>query len=386
MIQNTIDNSASPQLYIGVMSGTSLDGIDICAARMQPQIELVAADHYPLPQNLKNNLLDLIENPDCSNIKKIGSLDMAFGTCFADAINEFIANHKINRKQIHAIGSHGQTFWHQPTGAYPFSWQIGDPSTIAYKTQCNVIADFRNADIAAGGQGAPLVPAFHAQLFQDATQTRAIINIGGIANITVLPPKHSSQTITAFDTGPGNTLIDYHARIAGWGNFDAEGQSARKGTILPKLLDHFMSDPFFQMPPPKSTGREYFNMRWVTDQIGALHNFNPYDLQATLTEITAKNIAIAIQNWGHNPQEMIICGGGVHNKYLMERLRSLKPEITIVSSDHYGVSPDWIEALAFSWLAYRAIQGQPGTIPSATGALKPVITGALYQPPPSSFD
>jgi anhydro-N-acetylmuramic acid kinase len=274
---------------------------------------------------------------------------------------------------ITAIGSHGQTVRHRPDAAHPFTWQIGDPNRIAEITGIDTVADFRRRDMAARGQGAPLVPPFHEALFRVANETRVVLNVGGISNVTVLPAA-ADEPITGFDTGPGNCLMDAWCLAETGEAFDRDGQWARRGKPVEALLEALGRDPYFSRPPPKSTGREYFNLQWLE---GSLAGADPADVQRSLLELTAASVVAAIGQWAENSERIIVCGGGRLNGLLMERLSSLS-SIPVETSEMHGFDGDAMEAAAFAWLAARHLDGLPGNAPAVTGADGPRVLGSLY--------
>jgi anhydro-N-acetylmuramic acid kinase len=312
-------------------------------------------------------------------IERLGELDMALGELFAAAANALIKKAGLDTKDIRAIGCHGQTLRHRPRAAHPFTLQIGNPSVIAERTGITTVADFRARDMAAGGQGAPMVPVFHHQMFHSSRYNRAIVNIGGIANVTSLPAE-ASQPVTGFDTGPGNTLLDqwihrHHARA-----HDEAGQWAASGRAARELLEMLLADPYFSSPPPKSTGREHFNLEWLQAQLKKMPAPpSADDVQATLLQLTAQSIARAIREFLPQTTEAYVCGGGAHNRALMAALAQNLPGMTVTTTDKLGLPPDWVEAAAFAWLAHQTLEGLPGNLPSVTGAKRAVVLGGIYK-------
>jgi len=378
MIKHTSTHS---KYFIGLMSGTSLDGVDAVLVEFsKDQINLVASHNHSIPENLRSLLLHCTQPNWKGSLVEIGTLSQRLGHLFADASNTLINKSNFDKNQITAIGSHGQTLWHQPLDDFPFSMQLGDANIIAEKTGISTVADFRNRDIAAGGQGAPLVPAFHKSLFADKTKHRVLLNIGGIANITVLPSDDNlSEKTLGYDTGPGNGLIDAwvskHPNVTSAKN----GVWGRSGDIIPTVLRLLLEDRYFDLPPPKSTGKEVFNLSWLETRLGDLiTQYKPEDIQATLTELTAKSIANEIKQNAPKSEELFVCGGGIHNSFLQERLKHHLPDIAIESSKALGVDPDWMEAIAFAWLAKRTIDGKSANLPSVTGANGYRVLGAVY--------
>lgn len=363
-------------LYLGLMSGTSADGIDAAVVDFsQTQPRLIATHYDPYSPTLRKKILDLCESGE-NEIERLAELDVLLGKQFAHAANTLLKNQAISFKDIKAIGSHGQTIRHYPHRQ--FTLQIGDPNIIAAETGITTIADFRRKDLAYGGQGAPLVPAFHQTIFLSEKINRVIVNIGGIANITLLAC-NVREAIIGFDTGPGNTLLDAWIQFHLKQPHDKDGAWATQGTVQPDLLERLLADHYFQLAPPKSTGREYFNLLWLQKQLDELGvKISPADVQATLAELTARTILMSIRKYRFDC-EILVCGGGVHNHFLMQRLQQLaEPQFTVTSTDKYGVDPDWVEAMAFAWLARQTMQKKTGNLPSVTGAKQAVVLGGVY--------
>ena len=363
--------------YIGLISGTSMDGIDAVVASFgEASIDLRATVNYSYPRQLRDDLAHAIRNPSACSVDDVGSLDRRIGECFRDAALEVIGKAGMSATDIRAIGSHGQTLRHEPDAPHPFSLQIGDPATIASGTGITTVADFRRADIAAGGQGAPLVPPFHEWLFAEGDSDRVILNIGGIANVTILSA--GEKPVTGFDTGPGNTLMDQWMRTQRQEPFDRDGAWAASGTVIETLLEKLLACDYFGRQPPKSTGLEAFNLDWL-----ALHNTandDPGDVQATLCELTARTVADAITRHAPATKAVFVCGGGAHNSELLARLSRNLPATTIETTAVAGLDPDWVEAAAFAWLAMCRIEGEHGNLPSVTGAGRKVMLGAIHSP------
>lgn len=366
------------QLYIGLMSGTSLDGIDAVLVSFAPaRSQLLFTHHQPLPDALKQALTRLTR-PGPNEIETLIYADVEMGRCSAQAVQALLDKSPYTADKIVAIGSHGQTIRHQPHGLYPSSLQIGDPNIIAEQTGITTVGDFRRRDIACSGQGAPLVPAFHADVFHHPQKNRLALNIGGIANITLIP-SDLKKPVTGFDTGPGNTLMDnWIYKHQGLG-CDTEGQWAAQGKIQEQILRTLLEDPYFSKRPPKSTGREYFHLDWLYQLVPGLDQENPADIQATLCELTAVTIAQNIQNFASGAHEVLVSGGGAHNKFLMERIKSNLTDLDVNTSDICGIPVDWVEAVAFAWLARQTIEGLPGNLPAVTGAHKAAILGGIYR-------
>lgn len=366
--------------YIGLMSGTSVDGIDaaLVAITEDEHTSLIAAHRHALPTKVREKIQSLVV-PGDNELERAGELDVALGELCAEAVKTLLAKAGLSARKIHAIGSHGQTLRHHPAANHPFSLQIGDPAVITERTGITTVADFRPRDLAAGGQGAPLAPAFHRAAFHAAGKDRVIVNIGGIANLSRLPAT-AAVNVYGFDTGPGNTLLD------GWVNrhldrrYDRAGAWAASGKVVNELLAKLLADPYFERPPPKSTGREYFNLAWL-DRVLHKHGVSlpPDDVQATLTRLTADSIVQAIHTHIPAADEIYICGGGVHNALLMTQLRAQLDPVPVFTTEVLGIPPDWVEAAAFAWLAYRTLHGKAGNLPSATGAKREVILGGIWQ-------
>lgn len=362
------------QLYIGVMSGTSLDGIDLVAISFAP-LQLHAQLSVDFPIELRLSLLELTQTGD-HEIEKMGRADVAYAHVVANAVNHIITKFQLNRTDIIAIGSHGQTIRHRPEAG--FSLQIGDPNLIAELTGLTVVADFRRRDLAAGGQGAPLVPAFHQAVFQHDNINRIILNLGGIANISVLPAGQL-DAVYGFDTGPANLLLDAWCQLHIAQPFDQDGTWAAQGTVDIALLHTLLSHDYFQLVAPKSTGREDFHLTWLQQQIATLNVLvQPVDVQATLVRLTAQSIAHAIQQTGLTSGELYVCGGGAYNQTLWLELVTLLPNWSIHSTTTLGLAPTWVEAAAFAWLAQRRLQQQSGNLPRVTGAHGNRVLGAIY--------
>jgi anhydro-N-acetylmuramic acid kinase len=364
-----------PEHYIGLISGTSMDGVDTVLARFEDdRLALVASHIHPYPPELRGLLKAAILQPEAVGLDQLGTLDRWVGECFRDAALDLISSSGVDRVAIAAIGSHGQTLRHQPNSAHPFSLQIGDAATIAEGTGITTVSDFRRADIAAGGQGAPLVPPFHDWLMGPKDKHRVVLNIGGVANITVLPTVDAP--VVGFDTGPGNTLLDAWISTQRGSPYDRSGLWAADGKVNARLLSELLNDAYFDLPPPKSTGFEYFNLEWLEGF--DISQEKPVDIQATLSELTATSVAKAIREHAALTEEVYVCGGGAHNADLLSRLRSHLPETTIRSTADIGLDPDWVEAAAFAWLAMKAMKKQTGNLPSVTGARHKKVLGAIH--------
>lgn len=368
-------------IYIGVMTGTSMDGIDIVAASFEP-LKLHATLTIPFDTELKDELMSLTL-PGDNEIDRMGKADVTLARKIAKGINQLIKKNNLDRKTIKAIGSHGQTIRHRPQDG--FTLQLGDPNLITEITKIPVVSDFRRRDLAAGGQGAPLVPAFHQAIFQHETRDRVILNLGGIANISILPANQSQ--ISGFDTGPGNILMDGWCRRYTGQPYDENGNWAANGTPIRALLDRLYSHDFFGKKPPKSTGREEFNLDWLDEQIIDWRNDAEYEeiddlpenIQATLAKLTVRAIQKAIYRSGIQDGEVYVCGGGAYNSFILEQLRwrLRKHEWTVQTTDVIGISPTWVESTAFAWLAMLFVTQQTGNLPAVTGADATRILGTI---------
>ena len=368
----------SKEYYIGLMSGTSVDGIDAGIYDLsgrQPQV--IDFYYQPYPAEIKQKIHSLCKNYQSISLCDYGELDTQLGLLYAEACLNLIRQAQVSAKDIKAIGSHGQTLYHSPNSGLPFTIQIGDANIISQKTGITTIADFRRRDIAAGGQGAPLVPAFHRAQFQTDKENRVIVNIGGIANLSILAKDKTSNTI-GFDTGPGNTLMDYWISAHKDSSYDNNGEWAATGQVQTELLKLLKDDPYFSALPPKSTGTEYFSTDWLTKKLASLPAFMPEDVQRTLCQLTAETIAEAIQQSAPETEQVFLCGGGTHNQTLFKALEQ-QIKAPVASTETQGVHPDQVESMAFAWLAKRTLQGLTGNLPDVTGAKEAVILGGIYQ-------
>lgn len=360
------------ELYIGLISGTSADGIDAALVDFaQTKPRLVAHHYAAYTPDLQKTILALSQ-PGHDEINRLGKLDGLLGKAFADATNALLHKAAILPNQVSAIGSHGQTIRHHPN--LGFTLQIADPNIIATDTGITTVADFRRRDMAHGGQGAPLVPAFHKTVLATSEHDRAVINIGGVANITFLPC-NPTKSILGFDTGPGNNLMDAWIQLHRQESHDKNGAWAATGKVSNILLQYLLQDPYFKLLPPKSTGPEYFNIAWLQQYLS--NDFKPEDVQATLAECTAISIVNAVKCL-MNHGELLVCGGGVHNQYLMQRLQQLAQPLQVHSTEDFGIHPDWMEAMAFAWLAKQTMDKKPSNVTHVTGAKKATILGGVY--------
>ncbi len=362
-------------LYIGLISGTSMDGIDAALIEIgDEKIYTIATRFVSFDDDLVTDLDDVVSSTDGASLDDLGQLDTRIGQSFATAALDLIDQAGIKSDDVRAIGSHGQTIRHRPDLAYPFTMQIGDPNVIATQTSIATVADFRRRDVALGGEGAPLLPVFHSAVFGTPEEDRLIVNIGGIANITRLL---RGQPVTGYDTGPGNILLDGWILEHRTQALDVDGAWAASGTVDDALLKKMKSDTYFARNPPKSTGREYFNQAWVNHVIERLGSpVADADVQSTLAELTVSTIADAAAE--HGAAKVFLCGGGVHNRHLMARLEARLGGRTPESTAVLGVDPDFVEAAAFAWLAARTLGAQSGNLPAVTGAREKAVLGAIY--------
>lgn len=364
-------------LYIGVMSGTSMDGVDAALCEFDGLIfrKLLSTHTIQYEAALRERLLHLQRHDDALTLRQFIELDQGVAKTFAAAVRELLTQAHAQPSQITAIGSHGQTVFHDPI-TLGSSLQLGNPSLISAHTRIDTVADFRRKDMALGGHGAPLVPAFHEAIFGSRNEMRCAVNIGGIANITVLPCDETP--VRGFDTGPGNGLMDeWAARHLGQ-PFDSNGAFAASGALNQSLLDALLADAYFAQPPPKSTGRGDFHLDWLAQRFPALPQLPAADVQRTLCELTARSIVDAISLHAANTKRIIVCGGGSKNGFLMQRLAELSGKSVSVSDD-YGLSSNWVEAAAFAWLAMRSINHLPGNLPAVTGASSLSILGGIFR-------
>ena len=366
------------ELFIGLMSGTSLDGVDGVLAEFHDDHCRVLAHHaVEMPPALKQELLAL--NTDGPNeLHRAALAANALVHLYAQTVEALLSAAHTPRTAITAIGAHGQTVRHQPrlhdgTG---YTWQLNNPALLAELTNINVVADFRSRDIAAGGQGAPLVPAFHQGVFGHPNQTVAVLNVGGIANLSVL---HASGDVIGFDCGPGNALMDHWCQRHTGAPYDAAGQWAAQGQVIGALLAQLMQEPFLHQAPPKSTGRDLFHPDWLAAHLAKFPNASPVDVQATLTALTAQACANDVLRHAPDAKELIVCGGGALNLHLMQGLQQALPDLHVCTSDAHGMPALQVEAAAFAWLAHQAMHGLTGNLPKATGAKGARILGGIYK-------
>ncbi|MFC3552380.1 anhydro-N-acetylmuramic acid kinase [Lysobacter cavernae] len=372
-------------LFVGLISGTSADGIDAALVRFDdagvavaPQCELLLGRTYPWQDALRTRLVELGQGGDARSLEELGTLDVQVAEAFAEATRQLLDEAGVAPAQVRAIGSHGQTVRHRPDGArhdgqHPFTWQLGDGNVIAERSGIATVADFRRRDVAAGGHGAPLLPALHATLLHSAAEDRAVLNLGGIANVTLLP---ATGAVRGFDTGPANCLMDAWCLRHTGRAFDADGAFAAQGRLDAELLARLLDEPWFVLPPPKSTGREQFHLDWLQARLRG--GEAPADVQATLLELSAVTVADALRAQQPQTRRVLACGGGVRNARLLERIAAQWPETVLESTARYGVDPDFVEAMGFAWLARQTLAGLPGNLPSVTGARGPRVLGAVY--------
>jgi anhydro-N-acetylmuramic acid kinase len=363
------------QLFLGMISGTSMDAIDAALVDFSAApLQVVATSATAWDAALKRRVAALIDSADQVALDEIGQIDVEIGRAFARAANALLGKAGISASQLAAIGSHGQTLRHRPDLSAPFSWQIGDPNVIAEMTGATVVADFRRRDVAAGGQGAPLLPVFHDQVFRSDNEDRVIVNLGGIANITIL--KRGAE-VTGFDTGPANRLLDAWISLHQGADFDADGAWAAQGTVDDVLLEQLLEEPYLALAPPKSTGRELFNLLWLQSKLGRITR-EPKDVQATLQQYTAVSVADAARNYAPGAS-LYICGGGAHNAALLTSLATLCAPNRVASTQALGLDPDYVEAIAFAWFAKRTLEGRTSSAGSVTGATGARILGGIYR-------
>jgi anhydro-N-acetylmuramic acid kinase len=364
------------ELYLGLMSGTSMDGIDavLCEFRGRHFRRVVATHSAQYAPSLRRKLLRVARERQALDPLQFCAFDQDVARAFARAARGVLGKAPAAARRIRAIGSHGQTVFHEPEAK--FSLQLGDPNLIAALTGFATVADFRRKDLALGGQGAPLVPGFHHAVFA-SREPRCVVNIGGIANITVLPGADEKR-VRGFDTGPGNALMDEWAATHGRGAFDRGGRWAATAGVDDVMLRALLSDPYFSRTPPKSTGRGSFNLGWALGRFPRLRRLPPAQVQRTLLELTAHTVAEAITAHARASRRVLVCGGGVHNTALMRRLRALLAPRPVLSTAVLGLDPAHVEGAAFAWLAMRALHGLPGNLPAVTGASAPAVLGAIY--------
>lgn len=369
--------------YMGLMSGTSLDGVDgvlVDFSGSAPRV--VLAESEPFAPAFQAELLAL-NTAGHNELHRAALAANQLAAAYARVVNTLLnraAALGIPRSQVVAAGAHGQTVRHQPPGAGPageaYTLQLNNPALLAELTGLDVVADFRSRDVAAGGQGAPLVPAFHQGFFGRRGATVSVLNLGGISNLSILPP--DGKAVTGFDCGPGNALMDAWCQQHTGQAFDAGGRWAARGRLVPALLARLLDEPYFSLAPPKSTGRDLFSLAWLADKLAPFGRERPEDIQNTLTEFTASSCAAGVNSYGKESEALIVCGGGAYNQHLMQRLQAALPQLRVSPSDQHGLPPLQVEAAAFAWLARQAMQRQAGNLPGVTGAAGPRVLGAIY--------
>lgn len=364
------------ELVIGMHSGSSLDGVDAVLVNFNDgSMDILHAVCTPYPAAIKTTLEQLLETgaPPTQGTSRL--LDENLAYFFARLAQNLVREAGLEMLDIRAIGSHGQNVWHQPCGETPLTIQLGRGDLIARNTGTTVVNDFRSADIEAGGQGAPLAPLLHRSLFYNDKENRAVVDLGGIANLTILP---ATGEVGSHDCGPGNCLMDGWIRRQLQKDYDDGGRWAAKGEVDPELLSRMLADPYFKLPPPGSTGLEYFSLSWLDQKLGD----NPplaIDIQSTLAELCAQSIALSLAQAGL-PDRLLVCGGGVHNLHLMKAIAKVLPDVVLESTARYGTDPDWVEALLFAWLARERIACRPQETMPVTGANNPVLLGEIHEP------
>ncbi|WP_045757625.1 anhydro-N-acetylmuramic acid kinase [Xanthomonas albilineans] len=369
-------NVPDAHLFLGLMSGTSADGIDAALVRFNAagRAQLCLGRTYAWAPRQRAALIALGEGGNIASLDALGQLDAEVAIAFADATRRLLDEAGVAPAMVRAIGSHGQTVRHRPLADPAFTWQLGDGNRIAELTGIATVCDFRRRDVAAGGHGAPLMPAFHAAMLGATHEDRAVLNLGGIGNLTLLP---AHGQVRGFDTGPANALLDAWCQRHLDQPYDAGGVFAASGQIDADLLQRLLGDPWFALAPPKSTGREHFHLRWLEAHLDTTA-LMPATVQATLLELTATTIADALLAQQPATQQLLVCGGGVHNPLLLARLQAHLPGMEVASTQSLGLDPDYVEAMGFAWLARQTLAGLPGNLPSVSGARGPRILGAIH--------
>ena len=364
-------------LFIGLISGTSMDAVDAALVAFDGAgIATIATHSAPIPGDLKLELHALAQDPSGAAIR-FWNADARLGSVFAGAVRELLDLATVDSRRVTAIGSHGQTVYHAPGASVPLTVQLGDPSIIAERTGITTVADFRRRDIAAGGEGAPLATAFHRAVFSAPGAERGILNLGGIANLSVLAADPGRPAL-GFDTGPGNTLLDAFVRTWFGADMDRDAALASEGEVDPSLLAALLAEPYFGREPPKSTGRELFNAAWLDARLAAHAEAGPHDVLRTLCELTVETAAAAVERFAPRTRELYLCGGGAHNPIIASRLAERAAPISVDTTARLGIHPDWVEAAAFAWLAMRTLAGESGNAPAVTGASREAVLGGIY--------
>jgi len=367
-------------IYLGLISGTSMDGVDAVAAHFDGTrfLQVIAATQVDYAPELRQQLLRIAREHSALTAREWCAVDATVADVFAAAARQLIEAHQLRRQDVAAIGSHGQTLFHDASAEPRLTLQLGDANRIAAQTGITTVADFRRRDLALGGQGAPLTPAFHHALFATDSEPRAVLNLGGIANITLLPDADAAK-VRGFDTGPANGLLDEWALLQLQTPFDEAGCFASSGTVQNELLQALLDEPYFALAPPKSSGRGDFHLGWVRARYPALDQLAPADVQATLAELTANTVVSGLTQTGFKPRRLLVCGGGVRNVDLLQRIAAKLPRVAIESTLEHGLDPQLIEATAFAWLAAQTLARLPGNLPAVTGASEPAVLGAIYR-------
>jgi len=369
------------ELFIGMLSGTSRDGVDAVLVNFGARsMEILHAICAPYPVAIRQTLDQLLASGAAPPAGVAQVLDENLAYFFARTAQNLVREAGLEMRDIRAIGSHGQNVWHQPRGENPVTIQLGRGDLIARNTGVAVVNDFRRADLEAGGQGAPLAPLLHQRLFRSDAEDRAVLNLGGIANLTLLP---AAGGVTGFDCGPGMCLLDGWIQRRLHKVYDDGGRWAARGAVNAELLERMLTDPYFNLPPPKSTGLEYFSMAWLERKLDG-SDLAGADVQATLAELTAQGVARSLAGAGlpaRLPKRLLVCGGGVHNLDLVSRIAGALPRVTVESTARHGANPDWVEGLLFAWLARERQNGNAQETAPVTGARRPVLLGEIHQPP-----
>ena len=364
-------------LYIGLISGTSMDAVDAALIAFgDGGARTVATHSATIPDDLRHELHALAQEPSGPAIR-FWNADARLGSILAGAALDLLDAAGVDAHDVAAIGSHGQTVYHAPGATLPLTVQLGDPSIVAERTGIATVADFRRRDVAAGGEGAPLAPAFHRAVFSAPGVERGILNLGGIANLSVLPA-HSDGALLGFDTGPANTLLDSWVRSRFGADMDRDATLAREGEVNLPLLATLLGEPYFNRAPPKSTGRELFNSSWLDARLGAHPQVGTHDVLRTLCELTVETAVAAVEQFAPRTQEIYVCGGGARNPLLAARLAERAAPIRVETTERLGLHPDWVEAAAFAWLAMRTLAGEAGNAPTVTGAEREAVLGGIY--------
>ncbi len=372
-----MNSMASAEWYIGLMSGTSLDGVDAVLASFSPRIQVHAHASVPMPQALREQFLSL-NQPGANELHRAALAANALVDLYVQAVKALLQHAPVQAQAIRAVGAHGQTVRHQPGlhDGVGYTWQLNQPALLAEKVGMDVVADFRSRDVAAGGQGAPLVPAFHHAWLHDPQEDRAVLNLGGIANLSLVP---ASGQVLGFDCGPANALMDRWCELHTGQRFDDQGQWAASGQVQPDLLSLLIAHPYFERPVPKSTGLDDFHLAWLQAQLEQLgRDVAGADVQATLLELSVRTVANDLNRHAPQTRQLVVCGGGALNGRLMQRLAEALPRLRIQPSDDWGLPVMQVEAAAFAWLAHQTVHKKAGNLPAVTGAKGLRVLGAIY--------